>query len=122
MAHSPEKKAKAVADLVLGMSQPEVAKKHRIPVRTVGEWSQEIANNRQTNAPARRDAFESAFYTLIESMTQAFIVFAKTCNDETFVREKPEGAARLAERTTDFIDRVMARAGAQTQAPTNHPD
>lgn len=121
MAHSPKKKAAVVADLALGMSQRDAAKKHGVSAGTVATWGIELEteqNQAETKrTPVRQTAFQEAFYQCLEEITKAMIAFAQVCQEKEWVKTDPSGASDLAVRTTDFADRIMARARAQADEP-----
>lgn len=123
MAHSPKKKAAVVADLVLGMTQRDAAAKHGVSAGTVATWAIELEteqNQANTTAmPVRQQAFEAAFYECLEAITKAMTTFARVCQDEQWVKDKPGGASELAVRTTEFADRIMARARSQSDSPAS---
>ncbi len=117
MAHSPKKKAAVVADLVLGMPQREAAEKHGVGKGTVAEWASELEigqNRAETgHAPIRQTAFQEAFYKCLEEIAKSMVAFAEVCQEKDFIRSNPDGASQLSVRTTDFADRIMARARSQ---------
>jgi transposase-like protein len=130
MAHSPETKARALADyLEIGFTA--TIQKHGIGRKTLYEWiksagsldtprTPKIKNSRSSraavakyvpeagSAPITRPAptaerFDTALRTFLISTVDMLQAITETCSDPAFIKENPEGANVL-------VQTVLARA------------
>lgn len=76
MAHSPEKKAAVIADLMAGGGIRETAKKHGIDHKTVSGWGEKIPQNSPPFEiiPADSDALAVARIERFNSALEKFMV------------------------------------------------
>lgn len=107
MAHEPECKAAAVADLAGGMTTTKVAKKHKVPIATVVRWHSEMSTNGSiVPSEARRERFETALLNFFEATMGMLTAQAELLSDEEYIRKQP---ADDIIRHTEFISSQSSR-------------
>jgi hypothetical protein len=113
MAHSPEKKAKAVSDVLAGGTYEDVAEKHKVAKSTLAKWVTEIGTKSEhsekpaKSTDARRERFNAALEKFLESTLVMLQAWADTCSDPDFITENPSGAHELGKTVLDRADRLV---------------
>jgi len=129
------KKAAIAADLALGLTYNEVAKKHKVSKgsvvnisaqfnKTIFDVTKKIESHIETRQEIllkRREDFQLELMDFLQSAVSMVKKWTEICQDEDFVREKPLGANELGRTALDFADRIVARTTSQSfeHEPTN---
>jgi len=120
MAHSPEKKAAVVSDLICGMTQREAARRHGVSAGTVKDWAIELETTqepRKTTQPipvlARREQFALLLYDFLESAVRMADAWTKVCSEPEFIKSNASDVNNLGRTALDFADRIVARTATQ---------
>ena len=112
MAYTPEKKAETIADLALGMGIREAGKKHGVGTTTVKRWYDELAKQNEkeqkgTLGQAREQRFNNAVDKFLQATLNMLLIWAETCSDPAFIREKPSSVNELGQTILDRADRLV---------------
>jgi len=115
MAHSPEKKAAVVADLLSGIPQREVAKKHQVDRKTVIAWGKEVHHNSTAIAVRKEQDFDAALKSFLFSTVAMLSAWATECADPKFIRENPRGVNELGQTVLDRAERILSSIRDETE-------
>lgn len=136
MAHSPEKKARAVADFLAGEGWDEVSDRHQISKSTLKRWIAEAnvaliqppssdprieqkSNSNQVQETNSLDLstarieqvsarFQIALIELLLASVEMGTSIARTCSDPTFIKDKPGGVNELVRTVLERADSLVA--------------
>lgn len=125
MAHSPEKRAEAVADYMGGMQWADVCSKHGISTRSLKVWidtqkSKQEVKSALCPAESRDKRFNEALENFLGATIVMLQAWAVECSDKEFIRAKPEGVHELGKTVLDRADRFVSLVRAQP--PTDLTD
>lgn len=128
MAHSPEKRAEAVADYMGGMTWDATCKKHDVSKRSLVEWVKDARSNQKgtsaeitaSPAEARDRRFNDSLEKFLGATIEMLQAWAEECSDRDFIRSKPEGVHELGKTVLDRADRFVSLVRAQP--PTDLTD
>lgn len=108
MAHKPKVKAAAVADLIAGCTQREVAEKYAVGTGTVARWSDELKSEQSGAIAPRDEQFAVNLKQLLSNAIKMLDTWANECQDPSFVRSNPTGVCELGQVVLDRCDRLVA--------------
>lgn len=127
MAHSPEKKAAVIADILKGKAQREIAKDHAVSPGTVATWAVELTEQKQAKPSGElaiheavyQDQFQSSCEKLFVDVVNMLVKWAEYGSDVGNCKENPNGVHLLG---TEALNRAsvllnVLRAG-QSRKPT----
>jgi hypothetical protein len=123
MAHSPQTKAKVIADIVKGVSLSEAERKHGVPKATISRWVEAEKTERktepkrnkgqfseirtQTPAERQRAAFDQKLIALLGASLEMLEAWALECKNPEFIKKNPEGVNELGRTVLDRCDRIL---------------
>jgi transposase-like protein len=124
LAHSPEKKAEAVYDLVNGMTWDDAAAKHKVSKATLKDWLDKAKTELKPNRPrseselteppasvtaeGRRARFNGALDAFLMATIQMVDAWAIGCADPQFFKGNPEGASELGRIVLERADKLVS--------------
>lgn len=122
MAHSPEKKAEAVAAIINGDSWKSVQDRFGVSKGTLSNWIAQAKTELKLNSPEsseitlsgsenKRKRFDDALINLAFSSIEFLQSWAEICRDKDWVQGNAADAKGLGETVLDRIDRLMAVIG-----------
>ena len=129
MAHSPKVKAAAVADLVAGLPQREVAQKYKVGKGTISEWANEVAsgqNRAKAQCPEtnRGERFKEELERLMVALAAApRSILERIANGEieTLDADRSEALAALLTAASDTGTRLLQAAAIVLDRPAPRP-
>lgn len=90
--HSPQTKAAAVTDLLLGMSTNEVAKKYKVAKSTVGVWLVELKESEgRTPLETKQTLFEASLERFAVATMDMLAAQAALLTDHEYLRKQAVG-------------------------------
>ena len=115
MAHSPEKKAEAVADYFAGMGWDEACKKHSVGKATLSRWVEEAKTEQKRNSSeiigtpqeARAKRFDQSLEKFLGATLDMLNAWAEECSDRDFIKQNPSGVHELGKTVLDRADRLV---------------
>lgn len=116
MAHSPEKRAEAVADYFSGMTWEATCDKHGVSKDSLVRWVNAAKTDQKATTaeiqPARRDAQQEQFNDLLTKFLvgslEMLVTWTEVCKDKGFVKLDPKGANELGSTVLERADRLVA--------------
>lgn len=128
MAHSPEKRAEAVADYMDGMGWDMTCAKHKISRGILSKWVDDFKTERKLNCSeivgspqeARDKRFNDSLEKFLGATIEMLQVWAEECSNRDFIQRKPEGVHELGKTVLDRADRFVSLVRAQP--PTDLTD
>ena len=124
MAHDPRVKARAVADLLTGVSISKVAAKYGISKSTAKAWADEACGQNRTESNgntrsiierAREQTFDQSLEVFLRASINMLITWARECSDPRFIRENPSGVHTLGQTVLDRAERIMSDLQSEAQ-------
>lgn len=134
MAHSPEKKAEAIADIANGMTYQAACKKHGVSRATLDLWvrttnvqfdkkTRQKSDNANVSKPvkiqaieSKHDRFNKALDQFLYSTIQMLQRWAETCSDPKFITQNPDGVNELGKTVLDRADRLVSTLGGRAES------
>ena len=116
MAHSPQKRAKAVSDYLGGMGWDATCAKHKISKGILSKWVEDYKTEQKLNSSeiaaspqqARADKFNSALERFLGATVEMLNVWAEECADREFIRKDPQGVHELGKTVLERADRFVS--------------
>lgn len=115
MAHSPEKRAEAVADYLGGMSWDATCAKHGVGIATLKRWVDESKTEVKrkpseivaTPQEARSKRFNDSLEKFLGATLDMLNAWAEECADRKFIQGNPTGVHELGKTVLDRADRLV---------------
>lgn len=118
MAHSPQKRAEAVADIASGMSWAKAAAKHGVGKASLKLWVDEAKSSHLPGSlasaspiqpvEARKEQFNEALDGFLFKTLEMLDAWAKVCSDPAFIQKDPQGVNELGRTVLERADRLVS--------------
>lgn len=113
MAHSPQVKAAAQADLLAGKTIRQVSKNRKIPSATVADWDKELKTGQNravtaTTIEVRRSKYETALEKFAVAVFDMLSSQAELMTNQDYIRNK--ATSDIVQHTEFLAGRLLAFA------------
>lgn len=120
MAHDPQVRAAAAADILTGRRTWEgAAAYYKVSKSTLKAWVDDAKKVAKIEAPTgqviainRKEQLRENIFDALDASVQLIAAIAKACSDPDFIREKPQEIRDLATTVWDRTDRMVQQLAA----------